>query len=59
MNKSGKYFSCYRKSTSHFRPKNAYIHPEDRFDIDHPVFSLDPAFEESIEVFKVLYALEN
>ena len=37
----------------------SYIHPVDRFEIDHPVYTLDPAFEEAVEILKVLYALEN
>ena len=37
----------------------SYIHPCDRFEIDHTVYTLDPAFEEAVEILKVLYALEN
>ena len=35
------------------------IHPLDRFDITHPVFTIDPAFDEAVEILKVFYALEN
>ena len=36
-----------------------HIHTEDQFDRNHTVFVVDPAFDEAVEILKVIYALEN
>ena len=35
------------------------VHALDRFTYDHPVYTIDPALTEAVEIIKVLYALEN